>query len=56
MLVELISISFHICYSVDLFITIKFPFLSGDKRRKFYYLFSGVLPAVALFVSGGEAI
>jgi hypothetical protein len=40
MLVELLSLSFHICYAVDLLITIKFPFFTGQKRRKYYYAFS----------------
>lgn len=56
MLVELLSISFHICYSVDLFLTIKFPFLTGKKRRKFYYAFSAILPALTLAASSGEAL
>ena len=48
MLVELLSISFHICYSVDLLVTIKFPFLTGKKRRKYYYAFSLLLPLATL--------
>jgi hypothetical protein len=40
MVVELLSISFHICYAVDLLLTVKFPFLTGRKRRKYYYAFS----------------
>lgn len=44
MFFELLSISFHICYSIDLFITLKYPFYSGKKRRKIYYLFSILLP------------
>ncbi len=55
MLVELLSISFHICYSIDLFITIKFPFFTGKKRRKYYYLFAVILPLITLANSFQEA-
>lgn len=55
MLVELLSLSFHICYSVDLLITIKFPFVPGRKRRKYYYAFAVVLPLVTLANSIQEA-
>jgi hypothetical protein len=55
MLVELLSISFHICYSVDLLITVKFPFLTGKKRRKYYYAFSVLFPLVTLINSFEEA-
>ena len=55
MLVELLSISFHICYSVDLLVTIKFPFLTGKKRRKYYYAFSLLLPLATLANSVEEA-
>ena len=55
MLLELLSISFHLCYSVDLFITIKYPFYSGKKRRKIYYLFSFLFPIVTLATSVAQA-
>lgn len=55
MLFELVSISFHLCYSVDLFITIKYPFYSGKKRRKIYYLFSFLFPIITLSTSISQA-
>lgn len=55
MLVELLSLSFHICYSVDLLITIKFPFVPGRKRRKYYYALAVVLPVITLANSIQEA-
>jgi len=55
MFFELLSISFHICYSIDLLVTLKFPFFSGRKRRKFYFLFSALLPGIAIVNSIKEA-
>ena len=55
MALELLSLSFHICYSVDLFITLKFPFLNGRKRRKFYYAFSLLFPVATLSLSIKES-
>lgn len=48
MFLELLSMSFHICYSFDLLLTIKFPFLAGRKRRTYYYLFSLFFPLVTI--------
>lgn len=55
MVVELLSISFHICYAVDLLLTVKLPFLTGRKRRKFYYGFSVLLLVVTMTNSVDEA-
>lgn len=55
MFLELLSISFHICYSVDLFITLKYPFYSGKKRRKIYYFFSFIFPFLTISNSLQEA-
>lgn len=55
MVVELLSISFHICYAIDLLLTVKFPFFPGKKRRKYYYAFSLALLVTTFFNSLEEA-
>jgi hypothetical protein len=42
MILELSSIAYNIAFSIDLFITLKFPFYAGKKRMKFYNLFAVV--------------
>jgi len=55
MYLELLSISFHICYSIDLFLTLKYPFLSGKKRRKIYYVFSLLYPVAVILLSVADS-
>jgi hypothetical protein len=47
MVLELSSIAYNIAFSIDLFVTLKFPFyagisllIKGKKRIKFYNLFA----------------
>lgn len=52
---ELLSISYHICFSLDLFITLKSPFLAGYKRIKVYHVFAFLFTVIAIAFSFEES-
>lgn len=50
-LLELLSIAYNLCFSIDLLVTLKKPFFAGRKRMKFYHIFSIIFVACFLPLS-----
>jgi hypothetical protein len=49
--VELISIAYNFCFSLDLLLTLNYPFFAGKKRMKYYNSLSIIFVAILIPLS-----